>query len=127
MNQNMIRLSNELYDALRKQALKQHKTLDIMVGEWLAERLDLPNDGEVQAAFAQEVAAFEDLIPTLQRQYANQYVAICRGQVVASGDNKIELLKEVYGELGSIICYIEKIATTEPRTVRIPSAWVANT
>jgi hypothetical protein len=127
MNQNMIRLSNELYNALRKQALKQHKTLDTMVSEWLAERLDLPTDGEVQAAFSQEVAAFEDLIPTLQRQYANQYVAICRGQVVASGDNKIELLKEVYGELGPIICYIEKIATTVPRTVRIPSAWVANT
>ena len=128
MNQNVIRLPNELYDALHKQALEQHKTLDSMVSEWLAERLDLPTESEVQAAFSQEVAAFEDLKPTLLKQYTNQYVAIYRGQVVAYGDNnKIEILKKVYGELGPIICYIEKVATNAPRTVRVPSAWVATT
>ena len=127
MNQNMIRLPNDLYDALRKRALKQHKKLDMMVTEWLAERLALPTDGEVVAAFAEEVAAFADLKPTLQRQYTNQYVAIYQGQVVANGDIKIEILKQVHGELGPIICYIEKVSTAPARTVRIPSAWVANT
>ena len=123
----MIRLPNDLYDALRKQALKQHKTLDTMVIEWLAERLDLPTDGEVRAAFAKEVAAFEDLKTTLQRKYNNQYIAIYQGQVVANGENKFEILKQVYKEFGPVICFIEKVSNTTPRTVRVPSTWFTKT
>jgi PHD/YefM family antitoxin component YafN of YafNO toxin-antitoxin module len=75
--------------------------------------------------FDQEVAAFERLKPTLQKQHAGRAVAIHQSQVVAVGDDKMSVLAEVLARFGPVPCYIEWVAPETPRRVRISSAWVA--
>ena len=119
--ENVIVLPEELYDAVRRKAAAQRKTADALVIEWVSEQLDEWERGEIIQAFEAEVAAFEQLRPALLELYADQYVAIYQGQVVASGDEKLALLDEVRQKFGNVVCYIEKVAVDSPRTVRMPS------
>ena len=61
----------------------------------------------------------------LLTQYADQFVAIYQGKVVASGSEKLALLDKVREQYGNVVCYIEKVAPDSPRTVRMPPACVA--
>jgi hypothetical protein len=119
--QNMVKLPQDLYDAVRKKAATQQKTTDALVIEWVAEHVDQLETSEITQAFEQEVAAFEQLRPALLEQYAGKYVAIYQGKVVASGDEKLALLDQVRERFGHVVCYIEKVAPDSPRTVRMPS------
>lgn len=119
--QNTIQLPQDLYETVRKQAKAQQKTADSLVVEWVSERVDETEKSEINQAFEREIAAFEQLKPTLLEQYAGQYVAIYQGNVVGSGDEKLTLLHEVRERLGRVVCYIEKVVPISPRTVRIPS------
>jgi hypothetical protein len=123
--QPTIQLPQELYEAVRKQAASQQKTADALVVEWVAEKVDETTTTEAEAAFEQEVAAFEALKPELLEQYAGQYVAIYQKQVVAVGNDRLGLVKDVYGQFGEVPCYIEKVTLEPPRRVRIPSVWKA--
>jgi hypothetical protein len=123
--QNTIQFPQDLYNAVRKKAAAQRKTTDALVIEWVSEHLDESETSEINRAFEQEVAAFEQLKPTLFKQYAGKFVAIYQGQVVASGDEKLALLDQVREQLGNVVCYIEKVAPDSPRTVRMPSVRVA--
>jgi hypothetical protein len=122
--QNVVKLPQELYEAVRKKAAAQQKSTDDLVIEWVSEHLDESETSEITQAFEQEVAAFEQLRPALLEQYAGQYVAIYQGQVVASGDEKLALLDQVRERFGPIVCYIEKVSPDSPRTVRMPSVRV---
>lgn len=119
--QNTIQLPQDLYDAVRKKASVQQKTTDALVIEWVSEHLDESETSEINQAFEQEVVAFEQLKPTLLKQYAGKFVAIYQGKVVASGDEKLALLDRVRQQFGNVVCYIEKAAPDSPRTVRMPS------
>lgn len=123
--ENVIVLPEELYDAVRRKAAAQRKTADALVIEWVSEQLDEWERGEIIQAFTAEVAAFEQLRPALLGLYADQYVAIYQGQVVASGNEKLALLDEVRQKFGNVVCYIEKVAMDSPRTVRMPSVRIA--
>ena len=123
--ENVIVLPEELYDAVRRKAAAQRKTADALVIEWVSEQLDEWERGEIIQAFEAEVAAFEQLRPALLELYADQYVAIYQGQVVASGDEKLALLDEVRQKFGNVVCYIEKVAVDSPRTVHMPSVRIA--
>ena len=90
--------------------------------QWQEERQTLPPSTPTD--FAREVESFERLRPALLAQYAGQAVAIYGGKVVASGNDKMALLAQVYEELGPVPCYVEWVETTGPRRVRVPSAWV---
>ncbi|MCB0033462.1 MAG: hypothetical protein KDE51_05575 [Anaerolineales bacterium] len=72
-------------------------------------------------SFEKEIAAFEQMKPTLFTQYADQYVAIYQGEVVAYGREKLPLLDEVRERFGLVVCYIGQVTHNEHRTVRIPS------
>lgn len=122
---NTIQLPQDLYEAVRKKAAAQQKTADALVSEWVSEHLDEAETSEITQAFEQEVAAFERMKSALLKQYAGQYVAIYQGNVVGSGAEKLPLLDQVRAEFGNIVCYIEKVATDSPRTVRVPSVHVA--
>ena len=122
--QNMVKLPQDLYDAVRKKAAAQQKTTDDLVTEWVSEHLDESETNEVTQAFEREVAAFEQLRPALLKQYAGKYVAIYQGEVIASGDEKLALLDQVRERFGQVVCYIEKVAADSPRTVRMPSVRV---
>lgn len=73
------------------------------------------------ASFEKEIAAFEQMKPTLFTQYADQYVAIYQGEIVAYGREKLQLLNEVRQQFGHVVCYIGQVTHNELRTVRIPS------
>ena len=75
----------------------------------------------LDAQFEQEVEAFERLLPTLRQQYEGAYVEVHQGQVIAHGQDKLELLRHVRQEHGRIVCYIEQVAADLPRKARIIS------
>lgn len=123
MNQMTIQLPKELYEAVTRQALAQRKTPDSLVAELVAAQLDEVAAEESHVAFEQEVAAFERLKPMLLKEYAGRYVAVYGGQVVAVGDARLALVKEVYKQFGEVPCYVEKVSAEPLRRVRIPSVW----
>ncbi len=119
--QNMIQLPKDLYETVRKQAKAQQKTADSLVVEWVSEKADETGRVAIDEAFMQEVAAFEALKPDLLEQYPGQYVAIYQKQVVAVGDNRLALVKEVYSQFGEVPCFVEKVTLEPMRRVRMPS------
>jgi hypothetical protein len=123
VTQHTIQLPEELYEAVRKRAAAQQKTPDTLVAELLSAQIETTETSEKAAAFEREIAAFERLKPALLEQYAGQYVAIYQGQVVAVGDNRLELVKQVYSRFGQVVCYVEEVTSDAPRQVRIPSFW----
>lgn len=126
MNHNMIQLPPELYDGVRRQAAAQQKSPDSLVTEWVAEQLDMAEADEAEAAFEAEAAAFDRLRLSLLAQFEGKYVAVYQGKVVASGDNRFELLRQVHQKFGPVPCYIDRIkADSSIRKVRVPSVWVA--
>ncbi|MCA9926515.1 MAG: hypothetical protein KC421_29300 [Anaerolineales bacterium] len=120
-----IQLPQSLYEAIRKEALAQKKTADALIAEWASERLATQKINDIASSFEREVAAFEKMRPLLLQEYADKYVAIYQEKVIASGDEKLPLLHKVREELGNVICYIEKVTSDSPRTVRMPSAQIA--
>ena len=76
------------------------------------------------AAFEREVAAYERLKPELLKRYAGRVVAIYQGQVVAVGNDKMEVLGDVYERIGYVPCYIEWVEPDAPRRARITSVWM---
>lgn len=125
MNQHTIQLSPDLYDAVRRRAAAQQKSPDSLVSEWVSDQLEATETDEAKIAFEQEIAAFEQMKPVLLEQFAGQYVAIYQGQVVAVGDNRLSLVKEVYNQFGEVPCYVEQVTSIPPRRVRITSVWKA--
>jgi hypothetical protein len=125
MNQNMIQLPSELYDAVRQRADVLHKSPDSLVSEWVAEQLDTAEADEAEAGFEAEAAAFDRLRSSLLEQFDGQYVAIYQGKVVASGRDRFELLRQVHQEFGPVPCYIDLVEPDSSiRKVRVPSVWV---
>lgn len=125
MAQNTIHLPREIYDAVRRQAAAQQKTPDMLVTEWVSAHLETGNrvTNDELTAFEQEIAAFEALKPALLEQYRGQYVAIYQGEVVASGERKLDVSRQVRESHGPVIYYVELVAEDAPRKVRIPSVW----
>lgn len=119
--QNTIQLPQEMYETVRRKALAQRKTIDDLVIEWIAEHLEESTTNENTEALDREIAAYEQLKPTLLEQYPGQYVAIYQGQVVASGTDRLALVDQVRQRLGNVICYVEKVSPESPRTIRMPS------
>jgi AbrB family looped-hinge helix DNA binding protein len=77
-------------------------------------------DQQVQD-FEAEIAHFERLKPALLQQYPGRFVAIYHGEVVAVGDNKMDVLATVQEALGDVPCYITQVTTNGLRRVRMLS------
>lgn len=80
-------------------------------------------ESEPDPAFAREVAAFERMKPQLIQQYPGRVVGIYQGEVVAVGDNRLDVLDQVWYQFGEVSCYVENVEPETPRGARIPSAW----
>lgn len=85
-----------------------------------------PKPSPAPPEFLREVEAFERLKPILlsQEEYCGRAVAIHQGQVVAVGDDKMEVLAEAWEEFGEVPIYVEWVEPETPRRVRIPSVKV---
>lgn len=123
MSQTTIQLPRKLFEAVNRRALAQRKTPDTLIAEWVSAQLAETGDEETQAAFEREAAAFARLQPALLTEYAGQYVAIYGEQVVAVGDERLALVKQVYEQFGEVPCYVEKVSIEPLRQARIPSVW----
>lgn len=124
MNTNTIQLPAQLYETIRQKAVIAHKTPDMLVTEWLTSQVEFDNDTHAEA-LEREMTAFEQQKPVLFTQYPGQFVAMYQGNVVAVGESRLELVKEVYRRFGEVVCYVEKVTTEPPRRVRVPSLWKA--
>lgn len=75
----------------------------------------------IDPQFEQEVLAFERLKPQLLRQYPGRVVGIYQGKIVAVGDNRLDVLDQVWDQFGEVSCYIETVEPVTPRRSRMPS------
>lgn len=78
-------------------------------------------EGEPDPAFDREVAAFARLKPQLLQQYPGRVVGIYQGEVVAVGDNRLDVLDQIWDQFGEVSCYIENVEPVTPRRARMPS------
>jgi hypothetical protein len=123
----------ELVDRLEQLAIDRNTTpdalLDTAVQEFL-DKVDLqstatrPEQPAAPPEFLREIAAFERLKPELLKQYKGRVVAIHNGEVVAVGDDRMDVLGIVLEKLGPVPCYIEWVEEETPRRARITSTWV---
>lgn len=68
-----------------------------------------------------EYEAFRRLLPSLTKDYRDQYVAIHNGQTVAHGQDQIQVAMEAYQQHGYLPIYVG-LVSEEPMPVhRIPS------
>lgn len=79
---------------------------------------------EQTQAFEAELAHFERLKPQLLQQYPGRFVAIYQGEVVAVGDNKMDVWAMAEAMLGNVPFCVSQVTEDGPRRVRITSAWV---
>lgn len=123
MKRNTIELPQEIYDAVCRQADAQQKSPDTLVAEWVSVHLDVAktDKDEGLVAFEREIDAFERLKPTLLEKYVGQYVAIHQGEVVDSGENKLDVSRRVREQYGPASYYVELVTPDGPLTVRMPS------
>ena len=119
--QSTVQLPIDMYTAVWQQAKVQRISVDALVTKWVSKHLTPSITTDDSGSFEREVAAFERLMPSLLEQYADKYVAVHQGKVIASGDEKLSLLHQVREEFGQVACYIEKVTPEYPQTVRIPS------
>lgn len=71
--------------------------------------------------FEAEIAHFERLKPQLLQQYPGRFVAIYHGEVVAVGDDKMDVLATVQAKYGDVACHITQVTENGPRRVRMLS------
>lgn len=71
--------------------------------------------------FEAEIAHFERLKPQLLQQHPGRFVAIYHGEVVAVGDDKMDVLATVQATYGDVACHITQVTENGPRRVRMLS------
>lgn len=118
-----IELPQELYDAVRRQAAVQQKSPDTLVVEWVSAHLEASatDRDEGRHEIQNEIDAFERLKPTLLEQYPGQYVALRKGEVVASGNEKLAVSRRAREHYGPGGYYVALVTPGEPRIVRMLS------
>ena len=67
------------------------------------------NQSPQMVAFAQERAAFEDMLPQLLQEHPGKVVVVYQGKVIAVGDEVGPTLEQVYARFGYIPCYAGRV------------------
>ncbi len=68
-----------------------------------------------------ERSAFQQLLPQLLKESSGKFVAIYAGQVVACGDNKIEVAQQAYSQCGYVPIYVGHVSTELQSYLRMPT------
>jgi uncharacterized protein YuzB (UPF0349 family) len=63
---------------------------------------------ESEKEFEADREYYNKIKPSLMKseKYRNKYVAIVKGELVASGDNELELVQKIYKEYGKVPMYV---------------------
>ena len=80
--------------------------------------LDLPTPP--QNKWEREHRAFVQMLPELLKTHRGQYVAVHEGQVVDSGDDKLEVAGKAYAKYGYLPIYVGLVAERPLPAERIP-------
>src|SRR5881628_236075 len=80
-------------------------------------RFPLPTQGK----WEMEYRAFERLRPSLLRSHRDKFVAVHKGKVVDSGEDKVSLGLRVYAKFGYVPIYVGRVSAKPQRAVRMPS------
>lgn len=91
------------------------------ITETLLPAISSPSHEQRTQEFEAEIANFERLKAQLLQQYPNKFVAIYQGEMVAVGDDKMNVLATVQGKFGNVPCYITKVTEDGPRRVHMLS------
>jgi hypothetical protein len=123
---------SELIDKLAQIASDHNTTPDALLDTAIQEFVDkmeqqsVPEEQGRPSAppeFLREAAAFARLKPELLKHYKGRVVAIHQGEVVAVGDDRMDVLGIVLEKLGPVPCYIEWVEEQTPRHAHITSTW----
>ncbi|MEZ4733150.1 MAG: DUF5678 domain-containing protein [Caldilineaceae bacterium] len=126
-----------LIDQLQQVADREQTTAEALLIQAVVEFLERENAEEelapvpfydaeaAHAAFRQEAEAFKHLLPALLQEYQGKFVAIHQGQVVAAGDDRMEVYGVVLKKFGPVSCYIGHVDVQAPRPKRMPLIWKA--
>ena len=68
-----------------------------------------------------ERSTFQQLLPKLLTESPGKFVAIHAGQVVACGNNKIEVARQAYSQCGYVPIYVGLVSSEPQKLVRIPT------
>jgi hypothetical protein len=68
-----------------------------------------------------EQRAFHGLLPELLHTHRDQFVAIHEGQVVESGEHKLDVARRAYNRFGYIPIYVSRVVSCPPAATRVPS------
>ena len=82
---------------------------------------EIPIQAAADPKWLREYKAFLGLLPALLSTHRRQYVAVHDGQVVASGDEQIEVALRAYRTHGYVPIYVGLVSDEPPRLVRVPS------
>jgi hypothetical protein len=86
------------------------------------ETLPAPDlSGNNDDPWRREQRTFHRLLPELLRTHREQFVAIYGGQVVGSGDDKLEVARQAYARFGYVPIFVSRVSDVPVAPVRIPS------
>jgi hypothetical protein len=74
-----------------------------------------------KSKWAKEYETFRQLLPSLLTTHRGEYVAIHNGQVVASGDDQVEVALRAYDKVGYVPLHVGLVTTEPPPVIRFPS------
>ncbi len=73
-----------------------------------------------KSKWEREYRAFLQMLPELLRTHRGKYVAVHEGQIVDSGDDKLDLAVKAYAKHGYIPIYVGLVAERPLPAERIP-------
>jgi Family of unknown function (DUF5678) len=82
---------------------------------------DLGQNPTTNAACEEEQRAFLRLLPKLLATYRGQYVAVHKGNVIADGQDQVEVAKQAYARAGYLPIHVGLVSDERSRPVRMPS------
>jgi hypothetical protein len=87
-----------------------------------AETLPAPDlSGSDDGPWRREQRAFHRLLPELLHTHREQFVAIYGGQVVESGDDKLDVARQAYARFGYVPIFVSRVSDVPAAPIRIPS------
>ncbi len=82
---------------------------------------DLSSKERPFTAWDSEQCAFLRLLPTLLATHRGRYVAVHQGNVIADGQDQIEVAKRAYAQAGYLPIYVALVTDEPMPPVRLPS------
>lgn len=74
-----------------------------------------------KSEWEREYAAFVKMLPDLLQTHEGQYVAVHNQEVVAAGDDEVDVIQQAYKRCGYVTMHVGLVSAEPPPIYRIPS------